>query len=263
MKTSRTTVIYGNCGVYSPEGELMFRCREKKARWYLTRNLAAIMSHDPLNIQLNFKPKGHGERPEVLKIERENRCVVCGNAELEVLTRHHMVPFEYRKFFPESRKQHSSLFVVSICRKCHSEYEAKHALILKEAYALRYKAPLLQADSPAKSAEILVNTILNHCHEIPAEKLKKLQGKCFKSLKELGLIKYDGEVTAESLKRIREHLRSNKSDKWKHGYLVVKSCSNLDELEREWINNFFDTMKPKFAPAHMLEAFDHVLKLTL
>ena len=48
--------IYGNCQVLSPEGHLMFRCESKKANWYLKRDLADIITDEPLVIKLKFQP---------------------------------------------------------------------------------------------------------------------------------------------------------------------------------------------------------------
>ena len=52
--------IYGNCQVLSPGGILMFRCDEKKAKWYLNRNLGEILSESPLIVKLKFEPRGLG-----------------------------------------------------------------------------------------------------------------------------------------------------------------------------------------------------------
>jgi len=119
----------------------MFRCLEKRANWYLKRNLATVISNDPLSIKLTFTPKGKGESMDVLKLERKNKCVVCGTEDLDVLTKHHLVPFVYRQHFPEKRKAHSSLFVVPICRDCHYQYENEHADLLKKVLSEAYSAP--------------------------------------------------------------------------------------------------------------------------
>jgi hypothetical protein len=39
-RSIRKKKIYGNYQVFSPDNVLMFRCDEKKANWYLDRDLA-------------------------------------------------------------------------------------------------------------------------------------------------------------------------------------------------------------------------------
>src|SRR6516225_9795332 len=131
---------YENCEVFSPDGQLMFRCCQKKANWYLRKNLGTKLSDQPLRIQLNFVPKGvgHIDDPYFLQI-MQNRCVVCG--EEKDLNRHHIVPYCYRKFFPVCLKEHRSYDVMPLCLPCHRLYE-DHALELKRELASLYEAPL-------------------------------------------------------------------------------------------------------------------------
>ena len=80
-----------NWEVYHPNGTHMFTCGEKKATWYLDRNLAKKTAEG--KIMLTFEPKGTGfESDEVFgKTIRETICVVTGNP--EGLQRHHIVPY--------------------------------------------------------------------------------------------------------------------------------------------------------------------------
>ena len=117
MGLSRTVTkdrkIYGNYQVLSPDGHLMFRCDEKKANWYIKRNLAEIISNDPLIVKLKFQPKGLGNHNKKYGLSViENICVVCGSDEF--LTRHHVVPTCYRKFFPLEKKSHNFHDVLSL-----------------------------------------------------------------------------------------------------------------------------------------------------
>lgn len=150
---TRNHVIYGNCRVHHPDGTLMFLCLEKRARWYLDRGLATVTAEDPLTIQLNFEPKGKGgaDQEDFLYAlgEKKNSCVVCGSEDLETLTRHHVVPYEYRKFFPEEFKARSGHDIVAICREDHDIYENAHATKLKRN--LEKELGVESADSVYKS----------------------------------------------------------------------------------------------------------------
>ena len=48
-----------NWKVYHPSGRHMFTCGEKKAYWYLERNLAKLIDGER-SIELTFIPKGNG-----------------------------------------------------------------------------------------------------------------------------------------------------------------------------------------------------------
>ena len=99
--------LYGNCQILHPDGSLMCYCAMRKINWYLKRNLATQISNNPVVIKLNFQPKGKGnaDNPFYLQ-ERRNICVVCGTQ--ENLTKHHCVPYCFRKHFPNEYKSHTS-----------------------------------------------------------------------------------------------------------------------------------------------------------
>ena len=139
-KEEKDRKIYGNCRVLSPEGIVMFLCEEKRAKWYLERNLAEKISENPITIQLIFKPNGLGNNDKPFGLmEMENRCVICGTNEF--LTRHHVVPICYRRFFPLKYKSKNHHDVLAVCFDCHEKYEYK-ALELKKKLGDLYDAPL-------------------------------------------------------------------------------------------------------------------------
>ena len=55
--------------------------------------------------------------------------MVCGSG--NELTKHHVVPYQYRKYFPDEYKSKSSFDVLCLCKTCHNEYELK-ADVLKD-----------------------------------------------------------------------------------------------------------------------------------
>ena len=52
---------------------------------------------------------------------RKNECVGCGNT--QHLTRFYVVPYRFRRCFPEAFKQHSSHDVVALCLRCRDVVE--------------------------------------------------------------------------------------------------------------------------------------------
>jgi hypothetical protein len=113
-----TEVLYENCVIQSPSGEMLSRCGRKKAEWYIKKGLAgkrtskttrltALLEQvlaEPLTVKLLFapggrypsilgsasltSPSGHAGDAYMLS-EKENRCVVCGAS--QDLTKHHVV----------------------------------------------------------------------------------------------------------------------------------------------------------------------------
>jgi hypothetical protein len=124
MKNTKTTshmrnnYLYSNIAVLHPSGYLMCYVSRKKATWYLERKLAEVVSENPLKLQLLFKPRGNGnvDDPYGLMV-KENRCVVCGIQ--YNLTKHHIIPYCYRQYFPKEYKEYQSHDVVLLCTKCH------------------------------------------------------------------------------------------------------------------------------------------------
>jgi len=261
MSSKRTTLIYGNCMVFSPDNKLMFRCLEKRAKWYLSRNLAVIIGENPLSIRLTFIPKGTGESMDVLKMERYNKCVVCGIEDLVCLTRHHLVPFAYRQFFPNSRKRHSSLFVIPICRDCHMTYENKYAYPLKKVLAEAYNAPFNSSDNIDKSRAIsIINCFLQYSDQVPTDRQIILKGRLSTYLESIGRnshLDFSDKVALEALKNeIKKETKIKDEDN--HGKIVVANLTDLDQFEKMWGKHFIDNMKPKYMPEYILKTLNNL-----
>jgi hypothetical protein len=121
--------IYENCRIYHPDGTLMCYCTNKRLNWYLKRNLANKL--DDVSIQLTFEPKGKGD-PLALLQPRQSICVVSGLA--DNLSKHHVIPYEFRKFFPLKYKDKNSCDVVILERNIHNEYEEAADILKKRLY---------------------------------------------------------------------------------------------------------------------------------
>ena len=232
--------IYGNCQVLSPDGILMFRCHKKKINWYLKRDLGVIEQEDPLTIRLKFEPKGLGNHQKPYGLSNmENECVVCGDK--NYLTKHHVVPHVYRKFFPLEIKSHSFHDVLSVCVDCHEEYE-RFADDLKFKIANDYNVPvngIREEDKDLikiiKKANILLRTDLN----IPKIRLRELK----KDIKEYFGYK---KLTQKRLKRIS--VMEFVIDFRHYGELVVEQIPDIQEFIEMWRSHFIEHMDCKYLP---------------
>ncbi len=82
--------------------EPMFFGNDKKMNWYLHNKNATIVSlNNKVIVKVNSNnqnKKGYLKDPFHLSREH-NICVCCGSS--KQLTGHHVVPFAFRKFFPD------------------------------------------------------------------------------------------------------------------------------------------------------------------
>ena len=244
----RKNPVYGNCKVYSPAGKLMFRCTEKKIKWYLSRNLASIYQGNPNDIILKFTPKGLGSNGDKYSIsDKKNICVVCGLSELEEITRHHIVPLIYRKHFPLEIKSRSAHDIVPICIEHHYNYERVHALALKRELAEKYNAPLEKIRN--EDAKYLIGVkaayviVLNE-DKIPTDRLKILKERVREALGK----KHITDKDIFNLSKVDPKECYSQIDS--HGKIVVDALKDLQEFVEMWRQHFIDSMKPKFMPEY-------------
>jgi hypothetical protein len=237
--------IYGNCQVLSPEGILMFRCDQKKANWYLSRELADTISEEPLVIKLKFEPKGLGNHAKPFGLtEMVNKCVNCGSEEF--LTRHHVVPICYRRFFPLELKTHNFHDVLSLCVDCHEKYERK-ADELKESLALKYNISVngLVFHNRITEAETGRRKIIRNCNLI----IKGYEGVPQSRIEEVKkeIRDYLGrDFTIDDLEEI-SGIKECVIDKT-HGQVVIEQVEDIQDFIEMWRQHFVDNNECKFMP---------------
>ena len=232
--------IYGNCQVLSPDGILMFRCDQKKANWYLNRNLGEIVNESPLIVKLNFKPQGLGNHNKVFGLtEMGNKCVSCGNE--EYLTRHHVVPHCYRRYFPLELKSHNFHDVLSLCVMCHDSYERK-ADELKLKISSEYSAPIngeVESRSDLVKYVKIAGTLLFESNNIPKSRIKLLRQE---------LKTYFG-IKRLSKKRIIK-ISETKSTilKKTHGEMVISKVDDIQKFVERWRHHFVENVDCRYLP---------------
>lgn len=258
-----------NWEAYHPNGTHMFTCGEKKATWYLDRNLAKRTAEG--KIMLTFEPKGTGFEPDEVfgKAVRETICVVTGNP--DELQRHHIVPYCYRSYFPKQYKSKNHHDVVLINHKKHSDYEiqaTKYKDVIAEMYGvktinefnLEYIGSLREV---GKTDAILLNNLhsLFKTHnkisdDVKMEKLKQISNHTGFSLKTVSNYSYIQHYKLYVLVRdnhMKEqyNFKQNKRMLYDHGYHVVQKLDTEEKIMnfvKLWRTHFIETMKPKFMP---------------
>lgn len=161
---------YSNYKIFHPDGNLMCFCSKKKAFWYLTRNLAEQISE--FHIKLLFEPNGPGDPEEILE-GRPNCCVISGS--IDNLTKHHVIPQQYRKHFPLAYKNKNSSDLVILSRDIHDIYENYanefKTLLFNEFVTIDVK----KMCSEWVEARSIKNCFKKHYHKLPPEKQVYMQ----------------------------------------------------------------------------------------
>ncbi|XP_064602351.1 exonuclease 3'-5' domain-containing protein 2-like isoform X2 [Liolophura sinensis] len=100
--STRQSPLYHNCKLQAPDGQQLCTCDEKKANWYIEKELGEKVCDDPLTVRLYFEPSGRPDSGRNYYLQdKENICVVCGHSNTYI--RKIIVPHEYRKALKQSR----------------------------------------------------------------------------------------------------------------------------------------------------------------
>lgn len=230
--------LYGNYRVIHPEGHVMFHCAAPKILWYLNRDLADILSHDPPQLRLKFVPQGAGWQADDYYLTlKENICVVCGAK--EELNRHHVVPHCFRKHAPQHIKNFSHHDVLLLCLACHTKYE-QEANKLKDLLGQEHNVSINQPPVQYWRASKAAATIINFGHIIAPERLQVL----YQRVKD-----YIGDdYTQEHLQKLAA--RNGQSKEYRpeaYGKVIMDNVDYQAFFER-WRRHFIDTMNPQFMP---------------
>lgn len=158
LSTLKNRIIYETYAMYDIDGTFLCYCNKRKASFYIHKTKSAywIDKHnnivtklddnssfpsgidyyngEPLfKFKLKFKAQLSGNNKSSLKNKDEfyadpyykqvleNKCVCCGTT--EYLTKHHVIPYMYRRLFHEKFKGNSHHDVLPLCYQCHQDYE--------------------------------------------------------------------------------------------------------------------------------------------
>jgi len=269
LKVGSKNLNAENWEVYHPDGTHMFTCGEKKATWYLERDLAKRTADG--KIMLTFEPKGNGfEANEVFgKSVREAICVVTG--EPNGLQRHHIVPYCYRTYFSEKYKSKNHHDVVLINHERHSEYEqeaTKYKDVIANMFGVKsitefnmeytFKLREIGRDNAILLSTIhsLFKTYGKITQEVKLQKLQQiadLTGLPFETVcgfNYIQLYKFYLVLKDEHAEEQYAFKQTHRQE-YDHGFHVVQKLDTEEkmvEFVRLWRTHFVETMKPKFMP---------------
>lgn len=232
--------IYGNVRVLAPDGQQLCRTTLERANWYVDRNLAVRIDGDI--IQLTFEPQARTDVDDpFLQSEKKDICVVCGS--IEKLSRHHIIPHSYRRYFSKKTKSHCCHDVVITCVPCHEQYEKK-AEELKEKLAKQYDAPIAGHIDLDMVGLMKAAYALKTSNNIPEHREKQLLNVLRKFFNKEDISKRDIEIAVEHAKNYVNNPEN------KHGKIVISKINNLQSFYELWRYHFLHTMNPQHMPEH-------------
>ena len=244
MSNSQATLKdtpYSNCRLLSPDDILMCRCSRKKADWYVSRGLGEVVEEEPFTVRLTFKPNGLGNHGDDFYLSnRENHCVVCGTD--ENLTKHHCVPYCFRRYFPEHYKAHTSHDVLLVCESCHRLYEIEAGRVKSEmvrpSHSSSEEAVQTQREWKAWKSARALTTHLDH---LSGERFEEM----FKCVEDF----FGQDFTQEEVLDFANQPTPVMAIfyDWE-GY--VNRIEDLNGFIRFWRQHFVDYMNPQFLPEH-------------
>lgn len=244
--------IYSNCSIYHPDGSLMCHCGEKRIRWYLKKGLAEKI--DDTSIKLLFEPAGRGHNGDSYYLEqRVNECVVCGTK--ENLTKHHVVPYQYRKNMDESRKNHTHFDVLCVCSPCHAAYEEEATKLnkhLAEELGVDFHVPLSEEEKAARKASGYISSLREHGEQIPEERVAIM-------LDVIGDF-FGREITMSDLEDLVVDLDGYDGTSLSPGKKIlgrwIEEGKSIQEFVVMWRQHFLDITNPKYMSKFWLDEYN-------
>jgi len=169
--------------------------------------------------------------------EMRNLCVNCGSP--DGLTRHHVVPICYRKYFPLKIKSHNFHDVLSMCTFCHEAYERK-ADELKKLLDESYNAPINGSTNKLSKYVKMAKTLLDSEIKLPIKRRLSLTNK----------IKEKFEIKRLSKIRLKEisQMKCGGVDGITHGEIVINKIDNIQDFIEMWRKHFVENNDCKYLP---------------
>lgn len=242
-KTLKNDLMYSNWTLVAPDGEPLCRCAEKRALWYIRRNLAERVD-TPAGpaARLLFEPKGRGEAGDDYSLApKANLCCACGSP--SSLTKHHVVPAMYRRHFPKKAKARQSHDVVPLCVACHHRYENKaeqFKLRIAEAFGVDPR-PKTLADPLLKARRLAAALLRDADRRIPEIRRTEILALIAEAI---GRAPSEADLAELSVFPPSE-------PEYRVGELVVREvleAGGLEEFVRSWRKHFVDSESPRFLP---------------
>lgn len=224
----------------NPEGCFMGYSSNKRAEWYLERNLGEWVGEKVF--RLNFKPQGNGKAGiPYYAIKIENRCVCCGTT--ENMTRHHVFPYMFRSKLPIQYKSRSNYDILPVCSDCHETYERQADLVKRDLeleVVEKTSIPCDKNEIKRIKSVLASRRFLEQYDEFPD---------FYKNVPVERVLEHEENAAQFIDEKMLDKSVLNKRY-WVEKLMesVVGDEEQLFEFVKMWRQHFVDTMEPKFLP---------------
>lgn len=246
--------MYDSYEMQDPRGKLLFLCDKKKIKWYIKKDL--VVHVEGQKYKLKFEPKGQGNTNPFFLERLPNNCVVCGAKER--LSKHHIVPYQYRKVLPDDYKNSNHFDVLCVCLDCHETYEEK-ANKLKDKLHIEANVPPNKYTSLNKTV-MAINGILYTLKEknesFPDHAINSMLSNLEKHLGRKVSLQ---EALAMDFQDIPSDDYMEKRDKVFMEHYISHSHTYEDFILM-WRNHFLDTMNPQFMSKNWMDHYKTFFK---
>ena len=230
-RNSLKRVPYDNFSIYHPDGTMMCYCSIKKAKWYLKRGLGKIIDDENRKIQLNFTPKGYGDPIELLE-GRKNCCVISGKT--HNLTKHHVIPLQYRRHLPNAYKDKNSCDLMVLNREDHDTYE-----IIANDFKLQLYNDCIEQNELNLSNDWIEAKSINNCIKTHFDKVPHDRQVYMLMRRDALMEKWnfsDAELISRSLSEIKDY-----------NEIIVEKIGGVNLIVL-WKLHFLKYAKPQYLP---------------
>ena len=239
--------VYGNVVIQAPDGQQLCRTDDKRGDWYANHaeDIAYEIECDGPDriVRLRFEPAGRdGVDDSFLQSVKKNQCVVCGS--VKDMTRHHVVPWAYRRNMPQKVTKRCFHDIVLLCMQCHGEYETtvdSYKLVLCEKYDVPFKIIHPKKDGPLRYAVSAAHAIVRDGDKIPKDRLDALRKR---------VVAHAGSCDDATLMRLTTENSRHKTKGEPPGKLLADKIEDYQEFFEGWRQHFLENTKPKFMPDH-------------
>mmetsp|Transcript_5432 Transcript_5432/g.12825 ORF Transcript_5432/g.12825 Transcript_5432/m.12825 type:complete len:372 (+) Transcript_5432:85-1200(+) len=241
--------MYDNIEMYDPDGDLLCTIAQKKANWYVKKDLGT-WNKTKTAIHLRFKPKGKSENV-YNQSQKQNICVSCGDDKHHM--RHYVVPYCYRTLLPEKYKTHMAHDIVILCPDCSLTSNQATQRRQKELESKLRKDPsTAKKVIPSKELYHIRScalAIMNHGDKLPPAKLEEYQTVIRKHHK----LDKQEQLSKEILQETIDMEFTIPNENFIPGAQLVVDALNEDDDKiadfiRDWRYHFLETMHSRYLP---------------
>jgi hypothetical protein len=260
---------FSNTTILGPDGHFMAYVSEKKARFYLARNLATMEQPEPLVIKLCFQPKGPGHKNDAFEeTKRVNQCVICGTT--HNLVCYSIVPRMYREHMPKNMQSRSSHDRVCLCDDCHVAVEKtkqKLCCEIGKEFGIPFPGQKDAEQDPLEKIGRVAHILARHGAEMPATQKVARTEELLKLLTLQGLDKPPLVSESDWIASFdrpppkfrqwplssRKHRRRLRQQHNPHARVVLSAVIERGEVPqfiRRWRQHFVESHHPRFMPPY-------------